>query len=229
MILIAGSLPDRTFTVTRFGTKPDSETYQEVSARAYLKGRLENAAIAYHYKSDDSRRPTPTQLIKTYQDIRRLANDLLSCLQVAGQNGPSLDNMPYSLRFGALRDEAHAEAIELQAEGSGPHCMPEALLREAIQGVDRLRRWGDGARKREQLGGEPSGKANEGDAALNDFLKTVALSCWAEACDQKITIGPRLAEFVHVAAKAIDRNLGDDDAVIKRLQRLVGPNSKTAG
>lgn len=235
LILIAGSLPDRTFTVARFGTEPDTEVAQEVSARTYLRGILETAAMAYHYQADDSKKPTHVQLSKAYEDIRRHANDLLLCLQVAGKDGVGLDNMPYALRFGALRDEAWeeakrlqqaAEAKRLQGQRIGQRYMADTLLREAIRGVDQIRRWGAGAHNREQRALGTSRKANEGDVALNNFLRTVALHCWKEACDQPLRIGPRLVKFVRVAAKAINRNLSDDDdAVMKQLQRAVGLKS----
>jgi hypothetical protein len=74
---------------------------REVSARDYLHWRLETAAMAYRYRSDDSRKPTSAQLVEAYADIERVAKNLLHRLQVGGDAGPSADNMPHALRFGA--------------------------------------------------------------------------------------------------------------------------------
>jgi hypothetical protein len=221
LVKIAGSLPDRMFRVTRYNELAEPIDV-EVSARHHLAHELEIAAKAYRLRSDDSRKPTTAQLAGALDDIERAATELLHLLRVAGEAGSSIDNMPSALRYGPLHDEAAAEAARLDKEWGSEPRSADSLMREAIVGLDRLRRWSRSAKNKEadQQSGAPR-KANEGDPALNAFLKIVAFRCWEETCGQKLRIGPRLVRFVHLSAEAIGRELGDDDALTKRLQRVL--------
>jgi hypothetical protein len=228
LISVAGSVPDKQFVIEAFGPNPAGEWIdQELPARSYLHHLLEMAATAYHYQSDDSRKPTSSQLVGAFADIERVAKDLLQRLRVAGENGNSIDNMPYSLRYGSLRDAAARDAADLRATSRPAQLhTADTLMRQAIKGLDDIQRWARSAKNSEQDEEKPAEGArpamkNEGDVALNEFLKTVVFDCWEAACGQELTVGTRLVKFAHLSAGAIERDLGDDDAVTKRLQRLV--------
>lgn len=225
LVEIAGPLPDRPFVIEAVGPTPQEKWIeQKVPARGYLKYWLEIAATAYHYESAALRKPTARQLAVAFADIERAAKALLQQLQVTGKDGPNIDNMPHALRHGSLRDEAWKDALRRMKSRPGGFCSADTLMREAVQGVEAIRRWAATAKSSEKCqlgeGAVPTSKF-EGDKALNEYLRTVVLHCWQSACGQELAVGPRLLRFLRVATGSIKRRLPDDAALEKRIRRIV--------
>ncbi len=219
LIEIAGPLPERTFETWMISDGMAQEV--RLSAREYLFQQLGASVSAFHVRSE--RKITESELTTQFKDIYRASRKLLLALQV-GLEKPVLDDMPNELRYGGLQALA-----ALVAESAGAKS-GEELLQDAVRGVHRLHRWSRVAMQRE-LSAAAANRArrqatgrewarHSGNVALNKFLREVVVNLWCLAFGREIAVGPALVQFVQEAATAIDQSLADDDAVVKRLQRL---------
>lgn len=177
IIAAGGGLPDGDIEHKR---RPDGASdllTVRVPRREALAERLERTASAWHFEKQRQSKPTAKKQANAYKAIQTASADLLTALQLsANEHSPDiLAEMPPALRDGGLRAFAGKEAERL---GGLPLHSGEGLLRDAVLGVHRLRRWaeaGERLKRRHPL--TPRGRPT--DAALNSLF-TGLLGIWVE-------------------------------------------------
>ena len=94
-------------------------------------------------------------------------------------------------------------------------------------GRRQTRRWADERARQEQMAKRrPMPKRNQGDKALDNFVGTVAATCWLTIYGREITDGPKLIAFVQAAVRGVGEKRSED-AVRDRVRRVLRGRGKS--
>ncbi len=177
IIEAAGRLPSEFIDI-----KNDDGIDEQVSRKKHLEYQLQRAVQYWYIESQFQSEPTAAQLNKRFEQIEKACDRVFKSLSIEPNQG--VDDIPSSIRRGGLLPLALREAEKL---GGFPTYSSEGLLRDAITGVERLRRWAQGAKARQKyLANRSSEKRHSGDVALNQWIGELA-GIWIEIFEKELT------------------------------------------
>jgi len=210
MIGVAGEPPQGPFVISVAAEQRD----EQVGGREALQHHLENAARALATSREEQRRPTARQLEKEFAGIATAARRLLNRMRVRRPQHEDVA-VPIALLSGGLLPFAHKEAETSRQSAND-------LLRDAVRGVDRIARWADQARARQEQVARrrPTAKRNEGDKALDRFVGSVVATCWWAVYGREPADGPKLIAFVQAALRGVGEK-PSEHAVRDRIRRVL--------
>ncbi len=211
-----------------------------------LKLALEAQAQWYFgwYKPNETR-PTDKQLQNALKTVEKAAGKLLTQLHLGA------DQVPYALRTHLQAGaDAEAQTLRLQSEArirnshrraQGKlelHRSGHDLLREAIEGIYRLRVWAAAPQPANQTAADNTSKRHPGDEALNELILGLVEEVWKGLLSQPATLtydatksrkGAQaetpVVKFVSAVLNKLEINDKDGDAftydaIRTRIQRL---------
>ena len=176
IVAAGGPLPEGDIECAR--TKPDGSGLETVilSRHAALAARLQGAALAYSASCRTDQQPTPAQLARAMKRIEDAAVALQQAIATMGAHfSPGLVRAV----VGALHDLAKQEAENrsdfyprnINSEVLAKEFVHDALLGDALLGVERLRRWAEHAHRLEaEKSATPREGRNVGNRALAGFV-----------------------------------------------------------